>query len=144
QYTSAITYDLDGGVVQRFSGPDDHYGNYLGAVRSRRQQDLNGDILEGHLSSALCHLGNVSYRLGRQQPFEPRQNVYEGSPIAQNTLAVMEEHLASNGIPLAQTQLTVGRRLTLDVAAERFQNDDEANRMLTRQYREGFVVPARV
>ena len=34
-------------------------------MRSRKHEDLNADILEGHLSSALCHLGNISYRLGR-------------------------------------------------------------------------------
>ncbi|HEY8503384.1 MAG TPA: Gfo/Idh/MocA family oxidoreductase, partial [Gemmataceae bacterium] len=40
------------------------FENFIAAVRSRRVEDLNADILEGHLSSALCHLGNVSHRLG--------------------------------------------------------------------------------
>lgn len=143
-YNSATAYDLDGAVIQRFSGPDNHYGNWVSAIRSRRQQDLNGDILEGHLSSALCHLANISHRLGRAMPFEPRQNVFgEVSPIAQNTMVVMEEHLQENGVNLGQTNLTVGRRLVVDPTNENFPNDRDANEHLTRQYREGFVVPAR-
>jgi predicted dehydrogenase len=42
-----------------------HVNNFLNAVRSRRREDLNCDIEEGHLSAALCHLANASYRLGR-------------------------------------------------------------------------------
>ena len=51
-------------------GPGDgHFGNFIAAVRSRRQEDLNADILEGHYSSALCHLANISLRLGERVPF---------------------------------------------------------------------------
>jgi hypothetical protein len=142
-YNSAVAYDLDGGVIRRFSGGDNHFENFVRAVRSRRREDQNGEILEGHLSSALCHLGNISYRLGRQQPFEPRPSLFAGNSVLQNTLVVTEEHLQENGVPLGQTQLTVGRRLTLEAGSERFQNDEEANRMLTREYRSGFEVPTR-
>jgi predicted dehydrogenase len=142
-YNNAVAYDLDGAVVRRFNGPDNHFENFVNAVRSRRRESLNGDILQGHLSSALCHLGNISYRLGRPQPFEPRPDVFRNNAAAQNTLLTMEEHLQGNGVPLNQTQLVVGRRLTLDAGSERFQNDVEANRMLTREYRRGFEVPAR-
>jgi predicted dehydrogenase len=45
---------------------------------------------------------------------------------------------------LANISYRLGRRLTLDAAAQRFVNDDEANRMLTRNYREPYVVPAKV
>ena len=51
---------------QKFKGGGDHFGNFIDAVRSRKHEDLNADILEGHLSSALCHLANISYRLGEQ------------------------------------------------------------------------------
>jgi predicted dehydrogenase len=142
-YNSAVAYDLDGNVIRRFNGPDDHYANFVACVRSGRREDQRGEVLEGHLSSALCHLANISYRLGRPQPFEPRQNTFASSE-AQNTLMTMEEHLQENRVPLATTQLTVGRRLAIDPRTERFTSDEEANRMLTREYRRGFEVPARV
>jgi predicted dehydrogenase len=55
------------------SGPlVSHFANFIKAVRSRDRNDQNADILEGHHSSALCHLGNVSYRLGREIRFDPK------------------------------------------------------------------------
>ncbi|GIS58126.1 MAG: hypothetical protein CM1200mP2_03510 [Planctomycetaceae bacterium] len=52
-------------MVKKFSAGGDHFANFVSAVRSRKHTDLNADIENGHLSSALCHLGNVSYRLGQ-------------------------------------------------------------------------------
>ena len=92
----------------------------------------------------LCHLANISYRLGTPQRFEPRQNIFADSANAQNTMIDMEEHLAENRVPLASTNLLVGRRLTVHPTNETIPGDEEASRMLTRLYRPGFVVPARV
>src|SRR5581483_4762752 len=69
KYNDAVALNHDYEITKVFSGPDDHYGNFAKAVRSGRQSDLNAPIEEGHLSSALCHLGNISYRLGREMPF---------------------------------------------------------------------------
>ncbi len=77
-----------------------HVENFLAAVRSRKQSDLHGDIEQGHLSAALCHLANISYR--------------------------------------------TGRKLSFDTKTERFVNDSEANRLLTRDYRKPYVVPEKV
>ncbi len=43
-----------------------HFENFIKAVRSRNESDLNAPIHEGHLSTSLCHTANISYRLGRQ------------------------------------------------------------------------------
>jgi len=48
-----------------------HFTNFIECVRSRRWQDLHADILEGHLSSSLCHLGNIASRLKKQLRFNP-------------------------------------------------------------------------
>jgi predicted dehydrogenase len=129
--------------VARGPGGSNHFGNFIAAVRSRRTQDLNADILEGHYSSALCHLANVSYRLGEQVPFNGRTRAFGDNREAAETFARMEEHLRENRVPLDGQTYRVGRRLTLDVPNERFSNDAEANRLLTREYRQPFVVPER-
>ena len=48
-----------------------HFTNFIDCVRSRKWQDLHADILEGHLSSSLCHLGNIASRLKRSLLFNP-------------------------------------------------------------------------
>ena len=58
-------FDPKGKLVRTFEGKSEsHFANFLKAVRSRKVTDLNADILEGHQSTALCHIGNISYRLG--------------------------------------------------------------------------------
>ncbi len=47
-----------------------HRANFIDAVRSGRMSDLNADILIGHKSTSLCHLANISYRLGRRLKFD--------------------------------------------------------------------------
>ena len=49
----------------------DHYSNFLKAVRSRKTSDQNGPVETAHLAAGLAHLGNISYRLGRQLEFDP-------------------------------------------------------------------------
>jgi hypothetical protein len=39
-------------------------------VRSRKTEDLNAPIEEGAISTALVHLANISYRLGRTLNFD--------------------------------------------------------------------------
>jgi predicted dehydrogenase len=46
-----------------------HVANLLAAIRSGAK--LNADPLTGHLSSSLCHLGNIATRLGRSLNFDP-------------------------------------------------------------------------
>lgn len=48
-----------------------HYANFIKAVKSRNTSDQNGPVETAHLSSALAHLGNIAYRLGRQLQFDP-------------------------------------------------------------------------
>lgn len=123
-----------------------HFANFIAAVRSNRRADLNADIEEGHYSSALCHLANISYRLGENVAFNPRTRAFGDNADANETLQRMEEHLvhAPHSLRLADIQCHVGRRLELDPRAETFNGNADANRLLTREYRAGFVVPDRV
>ena len=47
-----------------------HWANFITAVRSRKQSDLNAPIEEGAISTTLVHLANISYRLGRTLHFD--------------------------------------------------------------------------
>ena len=46
------------------SGKVDIFENFIQAVRNRKEEHLDAHVYEGHVSSGLCHLANVSYRLG--------------------------------------------------------------------------------
>jgi len=63
-----------------------HFENFIQCVRSRRVEDLYCDILEGHLSAALCHIGNISYRLGRKLTFDPQTETFPGDAEANRML----------------------------------------------------------
>jgi hypothetical protein len=47
-----------------------HYQNFIDAIRADNAKLLACDILEGHLSSTLPHLANISYRVGRSLVFD--------------------------------------------------------------------------
>jgi predicted dehydrogenase len=142
-YSSAKVVDKQGVEIKRFSGSSSHFANFLAAVRSRKPSDLHADVLEGHLSSALCHTGNISYRLGKtQSPEEIREAVKADKDLAE-TLGRMEQHLAANNVDLKNTPATLGTVLKMDPKTERFIGNPEADKMLTREYRQPFVVPAK-
>ncbi len=48
-----------------------HYQNFAEAVRSRDRSSLNAEIRETALSTAMCHLGNIAYRMGEELEFDP-------------------------------------------------------------------------
>jgi predicted dehydrogenase len=130
--------------ARRGPGGGNHFANFIAAIRSGRREDLNADVLEGHYSSAVCHLANVSFRLGTVVPFDRRETVFNGNAAAVETLGRAVEHLENNRVPLDDSNLMVGAALEIDVQSETVRNNAAANRLLTRQYRAPFVVPNRV
>ncbi len=141
-YSNAIAFTKDGEKIKEFKGGGDHFANFVKAVRSRKVSDLNADILDGHLSSALCHLGNVSYRLGTQLPFATKAEALGDDKALAETFERMEQHLKDNKVPLEETKYRVGRKLKLNPKTETFIGDKEADALLTREYRKGFEVPS--
>jgi predicted dehydrogenase len=57
-------------------GEANPFERFIAGVRSRKPQDLGVEIEEGHLSSALCHLGDIAYRLGRSLRFDPQKETF--------------------------------------------------------------------
>ncbi|MFN7999082.1 MAG: hypothetical protein U0Q18_36005, partial [Bryobacteraceae bacterium] len=59
-----------------------HFENFISCVRSRKTEDLYCDILEGHMSTTLAHLANISYRTGRKLTFDSDGEQFVGDPEA--------------------------------------------------------------
>jgi predicted dehydrogenase len=47
-----------------------HVRNFLDAVRSRKRDSLNQDIASGHVSTVMCHAGNIAWRTGKKLRFD--------------------------------------------------------------------------
>ena len=140
-YSAATAYDGDGDEVQKWAGGGNHYQNFLDAVRDRRPTMLNAEIVEGHLSSALCHTGNLSHQHGRPATIEEiRETTAAHEPFAASVERMLE-HLKANAVDISGQALTLGADLTFDPESESVTNNQAANSATTRDYRAGFEVP---
>ena len=144
-YNGGMIFDKDGKKTDKvFSGGGDshHFANFVQAVRSRKHEELNADILDGHLSSALCHVGNISYRLGAPKSATEIATSLAGDKEALETLDRFQQHLLENKVSPDSTKITLGPKLTL-AGTEEFSGPRavEANKFLTREYRAPYVVP---
>ena len=143
-YTKAIIYDRDGKEMKTYEEGGDHFANFIQAVRSRKPADLHADIAEGQVSAALVHTGNISWRLGSKLSPPATLDAVKGNSDLAESLGRMEAHLGANRVDLYQTPVTMGAALKMHPGAERFTNNDDANQLLTREYRSPFVVPEKV
>lgn len=63
-----------------------HFANFIEAVRTRDTSIQNGPVETAHTSSALAHLGNISYRVGRRIEFDPATETIIGDAEASRLL----------------------------------------------------------
>jgi predicted dehydrogenase len=145
----AWIYDNKGNKIKQFKGDGGgtHTDNFIECVRSRRMGDLKAEVREGFLSSALCHMANISYRIGQECNPNEAQEAIKGNAEALATFDRIREHLDANEIDLGKTPLSLGPWLKMNTEKLRFEGTDEArraNQLLTRNYRKPFVVPKRV
>jgi len=147
-FAGGWAYDYDDKKIKQFkvSGGGSHHQNFIKAVRSRKVSDLNADILDGYLSTVLCHMGNISYRIGRTtSPDKIAQST--GSKVyLLDAFERAAEHLSLHDVDLKKTPMTLGPWLTMDSGMGRFTGElsNEVNMYLTRNYRAPFTVPAEV
>lgn len=144
--SNVVVYDKNGNPREKLTGPNvDHFGNFVEAVKAGRPELLNADVEETHISTALTHLANISYLLGQKASHAELVAALEPLKVNEDclaTLSAIETHLKDNGIDLEKEPLTLGPRLEIDGEREKFVNRPDADRLLTRVYREPFVVPA--
>lgn len=137
-------YDPQGKLVREFKGETPRLTeNFLAVVRSRKQEELVADIADGHLSAALVHLANISYRMGKTAPPQEIAERIAGRKELSAAFDKLQAHLAANAVDLKRTPALLGPMLTLDPERERFTGEfaAEANQLVTRDYRKPFVVP---
>lgn len=136
--------DNDGKTVKQIfaGGAGEHQQNFIDAMRSRKKEDLTADILDGHLSSSLCHQGNISHHLGKKA--KPDEIVAEMKkyPEMSDAFERFQEHLANNGVDISKEKATLGPMLTMEPKTEKFTGPraDEANKLKTKKYRKGFAI----
>jgi hypothetical protein len=59
-----------------------HMENFLSACRNRDHKTLTADIEIGAMSAALCHLANISYRVGRKLTWDDAKKNFAGDSEA--------------------------------------------------------------
>ncbi len=142
-------YDNNGKRGKQFSSPGGggHHGNFIDAMRSRRESDLNAPIIEGHVSSGLAHLANISHRIGVKNSIDVVNEQCKSYYDMNKVFYRLQSHLFENWVDLSKDLVTMGPDLEFDPKAERFISNVEydqgywANTMLKRQsVREPFVV----
>jgi predicted dehydrogenase len=136
-----IAWDNDGKQIKSFGGGGNHFVNFIEAVRSSRRQDLNADVLEGHLSTAVCHAGNISYRLGQKASVKQMRDQVRDVPLFGQMLERFLEHLQAHEIDFDDGTVTLGPWLQIDRQNERFKDSEQANRLVRGFYREPYIVP---
>jgi predicted dehydrogenase len=120
-----------------------HLSAFLAGVRSRKASDLAAEAIEGHRSTACCHMANVSHRIGKQSSPEAIRAAITASTEMADAFERCRQYLHGNGVDLGSTPATVGPWVTLDPKTGRFVTDfaDAANQLSRREYRKPFVVP---
>ena len=120
----------------------DHHQNFIDAVRARNPAVLRCPPEVGHVSAAICHLGNISHRIGTATPTPALHERIKAHPGFAEAWSRMEEHLAINQVNLSATPATLGPMLNFNSETEQFTGDfaKEAGALLSRHYRQGFEV----
>lgn len=73
-------FDATGKVLKEGKRGDaltPHVRNFLEAVKTRKRETLNQEIASGHLSSVLCHAGNIAWRTGKKLRLDPNTETFD-------------------------------------------------------------------
>jgi predicted dehydrogenase len=146
------TYDPNGKRLKQFVGDGGraHAQNFIDAVRSRDASGLHISIEQGHVSSALCHLANISYRLGHSLSGGALKESIAHRPELTEAFGRFQDHLSSNGVSIDVAPTVMGPWLDFLNDKEQFASLETydagfwANRLLKRDYRPPFIVPENV
>ena len=142
-YSEATAFDRSGEVVKKWKRGGDHIGNWISAIKAGDRTQLNGDIVEGHLSSSLCHLGGISHRVGEQVPAAAISDRLKHDPLLAGSFDRMAAHLRANDVEIDSEPgaITLGPWLDVDPNTGTIKNNATAEELVTRNQRAPFIVP---
>ena len=133
-YAGGYACDPSGKRIREFKGGGSHAKNFIDAARAGDSSLLSADAREGHLSAALCHLGNDSVRHGAEMPAVEVANQALWLPEMSEAWGRVQGHLERNELPLVSTPVSVGKLL----------QEKEIETCSPRAYRNPFVVEPQI
>jgi predicted dehydrogenase len=137
---SGFACDNEGKKIKTFSGGEDHFGNFIAAVRAGNRELLHADVLEGHRSTAITHAGNISYRLGKPASAAEIRKSVGDTPYFKDMVERLFTHLKAHEIDVDACSITLGPWLDVDRDGECFKDSAEANALVKGTYREPWVI----
>ena len=136
-------FDTKGKKILTLPGNDsqqDHFNNFIAAVRSGRREDLNADVELGHISTAITHAGNISYRLGQKaSPAAIRKSIAQ-APLFGDMYDRLRDHLKANEVDVDAETVTLGPWIEWDGEKELAKNNDKANELVKGFEREPWKI----
>jgi len=145
-------YDNQDKLIKKFPGDGGkaHMATFLAAVRSRRAGDLAAGVEIGHTGAALCHYGNISYRIGEPGRLDRVRKALEVVPAAGRYLDGLQRHLGVHGIDLDRHPFTLGQWIQVEgdniaqVESGRETALERARFLLRETQRPPYVIPENI
>jgi predicted dehydrogenase len=121
----AIAYDSDGKMLQKFEGSDNgaHRKNWIKALQTRKV--TNGILEEGHYSTSLCHLSNISYLSGAEKANAVLADAVASDMTTREVYWRTLDHLKANEVNLEETKPILGPLLHIDRKTETVTHADK-------------------
>ena len=121
----AIAYDNDGKKLEAFEGSDNgaHRKNWIAAIKARKVS--HGILEEGHFSTSLCHLSNISVLAGAEKANAQLADAVASDFATKDAYWRMLDHLKANEVDLDATKPIVGPMLTIDAKTETVSHRDQ-------------------
>ena len=156
-YNSAQAYDTKGEQIKSYGkaveqvdltgGASGHHANWVACIRKGSAEGINAPVRECHLSTALVHSANISFRLGAKKSVGEIAEAVKANAGLAEAFGRMKDHLGVNGVNLDESKAVLGVPLTQDTKTELFTgaNAEAANRDLVakREGRAGFKIPTK-
>ena len=133
-----------------------HRGGWPGVWRDqlrrprRRTADLAAPVDLSHVSTVLCHTGNISYRTGAPAAWADVAGAVEGFVEAPALAADLKRHVETHGIDPEKQRFMLGEWLTLDgdaiasVASGNPASFEQARSLETETQRPPYRIPEAV